>query len=270
MNAKIETVLVLLTLGASSLVLIGNIYAYSYYESFDVNIYDYISLSEIPSFFLPILLRTLSWLVLLAFCLYLGIRSFLGSYHSKLSKTHHHIGKKRVLLSFYKSEATLILGAFLVFMIATELVTQFIDRWDVDRPKYIPLVILLLLLVSRFTLGRRRFLYDRKLQYGMLLLTGLLFIHQVASWDAYVTKHFGSDWRQSSRSYIFSVEGNAAKDTVVTSKQLQYIGRTSSTVFFLKKDSLVQRTLIYRRDKLQGPEINSLELAPLPEGNSHW
>ena len=67
------------------------------------------------------------------------------------------------------------------------------------------------------------------------------------------------------KTYLFSNAENK-KDTLKTNEITKYVGRTNSDIFFYKRQANSEQVLIFKRDKLISPELNSFRtmLYPLP------
>jgi hypothetical protein len=232
MNDYIESILKWISFSAIVLVIAGNIYVSSYYSEFNINIYEYIEISEVFSLFLSELLKLAAWvfpILMLVIAFYLN--------RDRLFSSSQNISRKWDIIQLILFLIILCGSVWSIFYVKS-IIIKYI--FSISGTIYFCITMAQVYIKYFSETKHVKWIYATIViisvqSYFLIDKTGRTFAEELKSTNAINPQT------------VFYFEN----DTIKTSIDRKLIGSTNKYTFFYERVSpSISRTVIFNKDKL--------------------
>ncbi|MEI2737339.1 MAG: hypothetical protein V9F01_00975 [Chitinophagaceae bacterium] len=235
-----------------SLIVLGNVYMYNYYQYFGINIYNYTDASELLYLFLPFLIKVYFVVFLLLIYFYLFTLNYVKKFERNLIRSRNKFAALRKVVSNLDRLLTIVfICSFVLYLILDNIYRVFnLDGELLDGSlkfgSFVSFLIGMVAAISKIIFKiKKRILLLKPYVIIMSISISFILLLNLSSFHAFIDSNSNSNPKK----YVFKFK----EETLVTNDSLKYIGSTNSNLFFLTMLKDFSKTEIYRKEDLMAP-----------------
>lgn len=250
-SISLEKIIKVLSVLTALFILLGNVYVFSFYKSFGINIYDYIQQSEVLTIFLPAFQDLVKVVLLFSLLPFAIVIFFWDKFKKRLPASTGsfriaRIRHKKITRLLTYPPAILILIHFLFDLINQHWFERNNSLLNLLSATSTFISISLVLFYILFKFIRKKINIHWQLFFILFICTQIfVFVTYFSDYKAVNLKIK----EKSDIKYIFQF----AELALITNDSLKFIGSTNENLFFFKRIGLEHKTIIFKKSALTAP-----------------